>query len=374
MVELKAPRGTVLDRAGRPLAVSLPVDTVVVNPMLVPDISMAASILASVLNMDAAQLRTDIEQARTDPARRGFLRVKRRISTVESERLKSLRLDWIEFRRESRRVYPNKRLPRTCSAGRRRRAGQLSVLELAMNDELTGMSGAERVVRDVRGRRVESKVTTEAAAGRPRRPDHRPEHPVCGRECAPGDGGNGELSHRQRGCVEGRNERGSRPRQLPGFRSQRTSHAEGTRPPHQPGDIESHRTRLCLQAHHCLLGSRRRPRDARYDDQRGNGTLSLYGRVIHEAKHGYGMLPVTGVLAQSSNIGAIQIGMRLGIRPFHEYIRRFGIDRRPTCRCLTSPGGRIRRAEKWEPTSIGSVAMGHEVSVTTMQLAMACSC
>ncbi|RPJ50439.1 MAG: hypothetical protein EHJ95_07065, partial [Methanobacteriota archaeon] len=110
VIEIQAPRGTIADRKGRPLAVSMPLDTVVVNPTLVPDIPMAARILSSVLALDEAKLRGDIESARGNPGRSGFLRVKRRISSEESERLKSLRLDWIEFTRESKRVYPNRRL------------------------------------------------------------------------------------------------------------------------------------------------------------------------------------------------------------------------------------------------------------------------
>lgn len=113
-------------------------------------------------------------------------------------------------------------------------------------------------------------------------------------------------------------------------------------------------------------------RDLRFDPPAAH-VANLYGRVIHEAKRGYGMQPVTGVLAHSSNIGAIQIGLRLGARPFHDYIRRFGVGSKTDLPLPYESAGRIRRAEKWEPTSIGSVAMGHEVSVTTMQLAMACS-
>jgi cell division protein FtsI (penicillin-binding protein 3) len=373
-VEIAAPRGTVMDRQGRPLAVSLPADTVVVNPTLVPDIPMAARILASVLSLDEAKLRAEIESARGNPGRSGFLRVKRRIAPEESERLRNLRLDWIEFRRESRRVYPNKRLAAHLLGSVDDAEQGNFGLELGLNDELSGVAGLERVVRDVRGRRVESRVTSAPQPG-DRITLTIDQNIQFAAEAALRDAA--EAENCPTGSVvvlrAGTNEilalanypdfdpnQPVPPQEL----SRRVNLAVSS--PTEPGSV------FKLVTISSAIDAGRVASDTPINC--GNGTFRLYGRVIHEARRGgYGVLPVSGVLAKSSNVGAVQIGMRLGVGNFYDYIRRFGVGSRTDLPLPHESGGRVRRAEKWEATSIGSVAMGHEISLTTMQLALACS-
>ena len=77
------------------------------------------------------------------------------------------------------------------------------------------------------------------------------------------------------------------------------------------------------------------------------------------------------MLAHSSNIGAIQIGLKVGDRDLYKYVRKFGFGRKTGIELPGESAGLLRRVENWTPTSIGSVAMGHEVGVTSLQLALA---
>ena len=54
------------------------------------------------------------------------------------------------------------------------------------------------------------------------------------------------------------------------------------------------------------------------------GVLTLPGRVIHDSHAGMRVIPMATVLAKSSNIGAIQVGLRVGQQNMYEYVRRFG--------------------------------------------------
>ena len=83
------------------------------------------------------------------------------------------------------------------------------------------------------------------------------------------------------------------------------------------------------------------------------------------------MIPMITVLAKSSNIGAIQFGMRVGQANMYKYSQAFGIGESTGIELPAESKGRLRK--KWEPTSLASVSIGHEVSVTTLQLARACS-
>jgi len=103
-VEIQAPRGIVYDRTGRPLAMSLPVDSVCINPLRVPDLALAADLLSRVLEIDGDVLLGKMAAAIDN--HRGFLWVKRKITPEESAKLRSYNLDWVEFRTESRRFYP----------------------------------------------------------------------------------------------------------------------------------------------------------------------------------------------------------------------------------------------------------------------------
>jgi cell division protein FtsI/penicillin-binding protein 2 len=54
--ELPAMRGSIFDRAGQPLAKSMPAESVCVNPQKIPDLGVAADILAGVLKLDRRAL------------------------------------------------------------------------------------------------------------------------------------------------------------------------------------------------------------------------------------------------------------------------------------------------------------------------------
>jgi cell division protein FtsI (penicillin-binding protein 3) len=103
------------------------------------------------------------------------------------------------------------------------------------------------------------------------------------------------------------------------------------------------------------------------------GKITLYGRTIHDSHAGMGVVPMKTVLAKSSNVGAIQVGLKVGQTNLHEYVRRFGFGRKTGIPLPAESPGKVRKLERWGKTSLPSVSMGQEVSVTTLQLAQAAS-
>ncbi len=53
------------------------------------------------------------------------------------------------------------------------------------------------------------------------------------------------------------------------------------------------------------------------------GSIVSIGMRIRDSKP-HGLLPVSGILAESSDVGAIKIALRLGEERFYKYIRAFG--------------------------------------------------
>jgi cell division protein FtsI/penicillin-binding protein 2 len=103
-----------------------------------------------------------------------------------------------------------------------------------------------------------------------------------------------------------------------------------------------------------------------------NGATYVAGHKIHDHKR-FGLLSVSDILAQSSDVGAIKIAERLGAPKFYDYIHSFGFGA-PTG--VDLPGesrGILRPLSKWSAISIGAISMGQEVGVTPIQLIAAVS-
>src|SRR5690242_2269374 len=81
-IEIPAPRGTIFNRNGQPLAMSVPAESVHVNPLKVPDLELASEILGLVLHLDRQDLYGKMKAAYLN--HRGFLWVKRLITPEES--------------------------------------------------------------------------------------------------------------------------------------------------------------------------------------------------------------------------------------------------------------------------------------------------
>src|SRR5208283_2651679 len=144
--ELKAPRGAILDRYGQRLAMSLPAESVVVDPLRVPDLSVAADVLSKVLKLNARDLLVKLRTAVDD--HRGFLWVKRKITRQEAKRLRDLDLEWIEFRTESERFYPNRSLAAHVIGGVDFQEDGNGGVEQSLNEELQGHAGELLVTED----------------------------------------------------------------------------------------------------------------------------------------------------------------------------------------------------------------------------------
>src|SRR5215203_2387759 len=108
--------------------------------------------------------------------------------------------------------------------------------------------------------------------------------------------------------------------------------------------------------------------DDRIDCQMG--AITVAGRVVHD-HHAYGSLTIAEALAKSSNVAAIKLGIRVGDPTMYEYMRRFGFGAKTGIELPGETNGILRRVERWQPSSIGSIAIGQEVGVTPVQMVAA---
>ena len=105
-----------------------------------------------------------------------------------------------------------------------------------------------------------------------------------------------------------------------------------------------------------------------------HGVYQVAGITVHEAGHAFDMLTPTQILAHSSNIGALKIGLELGEPALYAAFRRFGFGE-PTGLPLPGEASGVLRPKgrPWYDPETATASFGQGISVTTMQLAMAMS-
>lgn len=370
-VEIPAPRGQILDRSGHALAISIPSEKVIVNPLKIPDLNFAADILARVLHLDGADLFFGLKEAKEHG--RGYFVVKPKISFEEAQSLRSLQLDWIDIERKSERHYPGGALAAhvlgSVDFAEQGNAG----IEKALESDLRGVPGHILMLTDVKRRGIDSQLESGARPGAAvtLTIDERLQF-VAERELAAAV----QTHHAETGSVVAINPQtgdilalASYPTYDPNLPPQpgesalnRQNHAVSV--PFEPGSVFK---TITLSA---ALETTNLTPDSPINCHMG--ILTIFGRTIHDSHVGvYGILPMSMVLAHSSNIGAIEVGLRVGQENMYDYVRRFGFGQRTGITLPAESPGQLRKLARWQKGSLPSIAMGQEVSVTTLQLAQA---
>ncbi|MCK4578541.1 MAG: transpeptidase family protein [Candidatus Marinimicrobia bacterium] len=95
----------------------------------------------------------------------------------------------------------------------------------------------------------------------------------------------------------------------------------------------------------------------------------LYKTIEIEDTHPKGMLSLADIIAYSSNIGIIKIAEELGAHKLYRYYTRYGLGSRTGVAFSGESPGLLRPTSQWSNISIGELAMGQEIGVTTLQLA-----
>ncbi len=305
--------------------------------------------------------------------------MKRKVSAEDADRVRSLKLDWVEFRPEMRRFYPHGQLAAHVlgATGLSNSPDDVSEhgsggIELSFDDELSGNPGVGRVYNDVRQNAYDMLVTRQPEPGAnltltiDSNLQYDAEHALQAAV---------EKSHARTGSLVALNPYTGEILAMANF---------PTYDPNvtlKPGESAAARSNLAITTPFepgsvfkvMTLSTALETTQLTPDSiiNCGGGTLKIFGRVIHDApgEH-FGSLSMADVLAHSSNIGAINIGLKVGEQNMYDYVRRFGIGQKTGIDLPGESAGMLRRLQSWEPGSIASIAMGHEVGATSIQLAV----
>ena len=99
-------------------------------------------------------------------------------------------------------------------------------------------------------------------------------------------------------------------------------------------------------------------------------TLTRAGHTTHDhTDHGTLHLTMTGVMAESSNIGTILLADRIGGDTLYSYQRKFGMGQATGLDFPGEENGLLPSPDKWWPTTFQALAYGQSYSVTSLQVA-----
>ncbi len=100
--------------------------------------------------------------------------------------------------------------------------------------------------------------------------------------------------------------------------------------------------------------------------------IAVSDRIIHDShSHPEETMTFTDVIAQSSNVGTIKIGMSLGKDKIDEWTRRFGFGSKTGLDFPGEASGIVIDPDKWYGSTISQIPLGQGVAVTPIQLAAA---
>jgi cell division protein FtsI (penicillin-binding protein 3) len=367
---IEAPRGAILDRDGNYLAISSPSQFAVVDPKRIPDKAIASSLLARVLNLDAAKLQTAMEMVASRKRHNGYLVVDPKVSDDKANELRALNLDWLEIRQGSLRTYPNHDLAAHV-IGDVDAEGQGSAgIELKLDKDLTGTPGLRRVNIDVRREGYASEVAKSPVEGKNIGLTIDSELQQVAQEAIASAVTANHADHGSIVAIDPNNGEilalANYPTYDPNERLMIGEKPHGREDlavvaPYEPGSVFK-----VITVSAALETTRLTPDTI---IPCAGGVLRIFGRTIHDAEGGHGDLSMADVLAKSSNVGAIRIGMDVGAPNMYEYVRRFGVGQRTGIQLPAEAPGMLRPLRRWQATSLASVSFGHEISVTTVQLA-----
>jgi cell division protein FtsI (penicillin-binding protein 3) len=363
-MEIDPKRGTIYDRNMRPLAMSVPVQSAFAIPSEIKDTTMAARLLSGVLRIPPDNLREKLESGNT------FVWIKRKMAQEEEEAVRSLNLKGIYFQEENKRYYPKLDMAAHVLGFVDVDEHGLGGIEYEYDNRIRGKGEKIVVMADARQQKFDgTEARQDPGEGVVLTLDEKIQY-IAERELAAVI----QKVHAPAGSVIVQDPNSGAilalanwPKFNPNSATSAPTEARMDRAVsaiYEPGSTFKLVT-LAAAFDQNLI----RPQEVFNCE---NGSIVVAGHRIHDHKK-YGDLTVAEILANSSDVGAIKIALRLGPPRFNDYIHAFGFGS-PTG--VDLPGesrGLVQRLDHWGSFSIGSISMGQEVGVTPLQMITAVS-
>ena len=357
--DLSPKRGVIYDRAGRELAMSIQVDSVFVVPSEAPDLANTISLITRITKDDPRVVLADCRSHRT------FCWVARKADAEVVERIRTLNLQGIHFQKEPKRFYPKRELAAQILGYVGTDDQGLSGLERQFNQQLQGKPGKLMISVDAHKRWFAS-VEKEPESGNSvvLTIDQNIQY-IAERELERGM----EETHAIAGTVIVENPHTgeilaltNRPTFNPNIRKEIRNEALKDR---AVSDIYEPGSTFKMVTISAGLEEKITRPDEMFDCQMGS--IVINGMRIRDSRP-HGMLSVADIIAESSDVGAIKVALRLGDERLYKYIRAFGFGQRTGIELPSETPGLTKPVSRWSKVSIGAISMGQEIGISALQL------
>jgi cell division protein FtsI (penicillin-binding protein 3) len=360
---LPAARGDILDRRGQVLATSAEADTIVADPS---EIQNPAEVVARLCEVfaDCTSRERELYIERLGSSTRLFAYLRRQVAPEIAHRVRLLEIEGVGAIKESKRFYPNKELGSHVIGFVGVDGKGLAGIEAVYDDDIRGEDGAVLTNIDGGSRAFSNRIDRQPTSGLTLELtlDEYLQH-MAERELSAGI----HATRAAAGCVVILEPQtgeilamASAPRFNPNVYSQSPPEARRNRcvqDAYEPGSVFKVITAAAA------LEERVLPLDALIDLE--GGRLRIGKRVVYD-DHSYNSLTFADVIVKSSNVGAVKLAFLMGTERFAPYVSLFGFGQRTSTDFHGENPG--MPPHKWTDDALTSVAFGHEVAVTPLQM------
>jgi cell division protein FtsI (penicillin-binding protein 3) len=359
-IDVSPKRGIVYDRQGRELAMSIQVDSAFAVPTETPDLPNAVSLISRITGEDARLVLADCRAHKT------FCWVARKADAETIDRIRRLNLQGIHYQKESKRFYPKRELAAQVLGYVGTDDAGLSGIEREFNPQLQGKPGRMLISVDAR-KRWFARIEKEPEAGQNLvlTVDEKIQY-IAERELEQAV----KDTHAIAGTVIVENPHtgeilalANRPNFNPNIRKEIRNEALKNR---AVSDVYEPGSTFKLVTISAALEEKLTKPTEMFDCQMGS--IVINGMRIRDSKP-HGLLSVTDVLAESSDVGAIKIALRLGEDRFYRYIRGYGFGQQTGIELPGETRGLTKPVSRWSKVSIAAISMGQEIGISPLQLA-----
>jgi len=361
-------RGELLDRQGRQLARSVQTVSLFLDPggLNVGELDCTAQQLSQSLGMKYKDLFAEFREAQD--AKRRFVWIARRLDADQANKVTEFNLPGLQSVLEPKRYYPNGSLAAHVLGYVGLDGDGLGGLERSYNEKISGEPGRLFVEKDATGKPYES----YEIASKPGNSVVLTIDQAIQYEAEQALSEAVKNSHAKSGSVivlDPRNGEILALANAPTFDpNQVAASSAEARSNWALQNIYEPGSTFKIVAFSAALEKKLARVDEQIDCQMG--AITVAGRVVHDHKP-FGVLTLPEALAKSSNVAAIKLGLRVGDEGMYDFITRFGFGSKTGIELPGETGGLVRNVKRWQPSSIGSIAMGQEVGVTPVQMVAA---
>lgn len=354
-------RGSVLDRYGNPLAVSEDAKTIYATPYQVKHAGQDAAELAPILGMKSSEVLKSLTEEG------GFSYVAHKVDLPTAARVARLELAGIGELPDSRRTYPQGAMAAQTIGTVGSENQGLTGLEAGEESVLRGEDGERQVVNDALGEPIRLETVKEAKDGEDLRLtldpaiEKKTEQVLAevGETYAPKGATAIVMDPRNSQILATANWPPVDPTDLEGV---------------EPEDLMERATGFTYEP-----GSTFKAFTVSAALEEGEVTpetaftlppeLHVADRTITDAEPRPTVtLTVAQILAQSSNVGAVTIGLGLGSEKFSRWIDRFGFGRPTGVQYPAEEQGIVPKLDEYSGSTMGNLPMGQGLAVTPMQM------